>query len=85
MSVKRIPGLRQQDCSNAVRLLLGVPLAKFAIGDLVDQTKGHSGVIVAVFTTNDGELRYAVDSEGAIEFPLETSLVPHQEPKPRHS
>ena len=60
-------------------------MAKFAIGDVVDQTKGRAGVIVAVFTTNDGELRYAVDNEGALQFPLETSLVPHQEPRPRHS
>ena len=54
-------------------------MAKFAIGDVVDQTKGHTGVIVAIFTTYDGELRYAVDSDGALEFPLETSLVPHED------
>ena len=43
-------------------------MAKYAIGDVVDQKKGHTGVIVAIFTTNDGELRYAVDSEGALAF-----------------
>lgn len=40
-------------------------MVKYAIGDVVDQKKGHIGVI-AIFTTNDGELRYAVDSEGAL-------------------
>jgi len=60
-------------------------MAKFAIGDVVDQPRGHTGVIVAVFTTNDGELRYAVDHEGALQFPLETGLVPHKDPRPRHS
>jgi len=59
-------------------------MAKFSIGDVVDQTKGQTGVIVAVFTTYDGELRYAVDSDGALEFPLEASLVPHKDTTPRH-
>jgi hypothetical protein len=64
---------------------LEFPMAKFSIGEVVDQPKGHSGVIVAVFTTTDGELRYAVDHEGELQFPSETSLVLHKNPDPRHS
>ena len=79
MRLKRATGLR-----HAVRSTLGVPMARFSIGDVVHQTKGQTGVIVAIFTTYDGELRYAVDNEGALEFPLETSLVPHKDTPPQH-
>jgi hypothetical protein len=61
-------------------------MAKFSIGDIVDEPKGRSsGVIVAVFTTTDGELMYAVDHEGELQFPSETSLVMHKRPNPRYS
>jgi hypothetical protein len=52
-------------------------MPKFAIGDIVDKDKRNIGVVVAVFTTVDGELRYAVENEGSLQFPLETELVPH--------
>ena len=52
-------------------------MAKFAIGDFVDKDESNTGVIVAVFTTASGELRYAVERDGALEFVLETELVPH--------
>ena len=39
-------------------------MPKFAIGDIVDNDKSNTGVIVAVFTTTNGELRYAVEHEG---------------------
>jgi hypothetical protein len=53
-------------------------MPKFAIGDVVEKDKSNTGVIVAVFTTSNGELRYAVEHEGALEFILETELVPRQ-------
>lgn len=53
-------------------------MAKFAIGDLVTKDKNNTGAVVAIFTTIDGELRYAVENEGALQFVLETELVPHQ-------
>jgi hypothetical protein len=34
-----------------------------------------------VFTTSDGELRYAVEDDGALQFILETELAPYN---PRH-
>jgi hypothetical protein len=42
-------------------------MSKFAIGDKVDRaTDDHEGgVVVAVFPTDDGNFRYAVDMEGA--------------------
>ena len=55
-------------------------MAKFAIGDSVSKGK-DTGKIVAVFTTADGELRYAVEDDGALQFILETELAPHH---PQH-
>ena len=57
-------------------------MAKFAIGDTVAKGKSNSGKVVAVFTTVDGELRYAVENEGALQFVLEAELVPYQ-PQPQ--
>jgi hypothetical protein len=53
-------------------------MPKFAIGDIVENDKSNTGVIVAVFTTASGELRYAVEHEGALQFLLETELDPHE-------
>jgi hypothetical protein len=53
-------------------------MAKFAIGDKVAKDKDHSGKVAAVFTTAEGQLRYAVESEGALQFLLEVELVPLQ-------
>ena len=56
-------------------------MSKFAIGDRVDKaTDDHEdGVVVAVFPTNDGKFRYAVDMEGygALQFLNEEKLVVH--------
>jgi hypothetical protein len=56
-------------------------MAKFAIGDRVDKaTDDHEdGVVVAVFSTNDGKFRYAVDMEGygALQFLAEEKLIVH--------
>jgi hypothetical protein len=58
-------------------------MPKFAIGDSVDKDKTHSGTVVAVFTTIEGEQRYAVDMEGygALQFIMECNLVPHETPQ----
>ena len=56
-------------------------MSKFAIGDKVDKaTDDHKGgVVVAVFSTDDGNFRYAVDMEGygALQFLTEERLVVH--------
>jgi hypothetical protein len=52
-------------------------MAKFAIGDFV--AKGNStGKVVAIFTTVDGELRYAIENDGALQFVLESELTRYQ-------
>jgi hypothetical protein len=53
-------------------------MSKFAIGDKVDRATDHeSGVVIAVFSTDDGNFRYAVDMEGygALQFLTEEKLV----------
>src|SRR6202022_1374149 len=56
-------------------------MSKFAIGDRVDKaTDDHEGgVVVAVFSTDEGNFRYAVDMEGygALQFLTEEKLVVH--------
>ncbi len=56
-------------------------MSKFMIGDKVDNATGdhERGVVVAVFSTDDGNLRYAVDMEGygALQFLTEERLVVH--------
>ena len=56
-------------------------MSKFAIGEKVDKaTDDHQGgIIIAVFPTEDGNFRYAVDMEGygALQFFTEEKLVVH--------
>jgi hypothetical protein len=56
-------------------------MARFAIGDRVDKATDsrENGVVVAIFPTDDGEYRYAVDMEGygALQFLSEDKLVFH--------
>jgi hypothetical protein len=56
-------------------------MSKFAVGDRVEKaTDDHeSGVVVAVFSTDDGNVRYAIDLEGygALQFLTEEKLVVH--------
>ena len=56
-------------------------MPKFAIGDRVDKATDdqEDGVVVAVFSTDDGNFRYAVDMEGygALQFLTEENLVVH--------
>ena len=49
-------------------------MAKFAIGDVVKKDKGDSGVVRAIFTTMAGNLCYAVEHEGALDFVEEAKL-----------
>ena len=53
-------------------------MPKFAVGDAVEKPAGEDGVVVAIFTTDKGEPRYAVESDGSLQFVLETKLVRHQ-------
>ena len=54
-------------------------MSRFAIGDRVDKANGdhEDGVVVAVFATDDGNFRYAVDMEGygALQFLTEEKLI----------
>jgi hypothetical protein len=49
-------------------------VAKFAIGDVVKKDKGSTGTVRAIFTTMAGELCYAVEHEGAVDFVEEAKL-----------
>jgi hypothetical protein len=56
-------------------------MSKFAIGDRVEKAidDHESGGVVAVFSTDDGNFRYAIDLEGygALQFLTEEKLVVH--------
>jgi hypothetical protein len=50
-------------------------MPKFSVGDSVAKDKEHSGKVAAIFTAADGEPRYAVENEGALQFILEKELA----------
>jgi hypothetical protein len=56
-------------------------MSKFAIGERVEKAADdhEDGVVIAVFPTEDGNFRYAVDMEGygALQFFTEEKLVVH--------
>jgi hypothetical protein len=52
-------------------------MAKFAVGDFVVKGK-TTGQVVAIFTTTDGELRYAIEDDGALQFAMENELAQYQ-------
>jgi hypothetical protein len=52
-------------------------MEKFAIGDFVAKGK-VTGKVAAVFITIEGQPRYAIESDGAIQFVLEAELVPYR-------
>jgi hypothetical protein len=56
-------------------------MAKFAIGERVEKAADshEDGVVIAVFPTEDGKYRYAVDMEGygALQFFAEEKLIVH--------
>jgi hypothetical protein len=51
-------------------------MAKYAIGDVLTKNNKSSVVVRAIFTTVEGQLRYAVESEGALYFVEEDRLSP---------
>jgi hypothetical protein len=51
-------------------------MASYRIGETVKKAKGGTGVVRAIFTTMEGEQRYAVENEGALDFIVESSLSP---------
>jgi hypothetical protein len=51
-------------------------MARYAIGDVVTKNNKSSVVVRAIFTTVEGQLRYAVESEGALDFVEEDRLSP---------
>ena len=51
-------------------------MARYAIGDVVKKNNGRSGVVRAIFKTMAGELCYAVEHEGAVDFVEEAKLSP---------
>jgi hypothetical protein len=50
-------------------------MAKFTLGDVVKRTKGSGGVVRAIFKTKEGELMYAVEKEGALDFVDEANIT----------
>jgi hypothetical protein len=62
--VAQTSGLSIPSFFKLLSLRRNVQMPKFAIGDVVDKDKTHSGTVIAVFTTIEGEQRYAVDMEG---------------------
>ncbi len=54
-------------------------MPKFAVGDTVGKAaSGESRAVVGIFTTDDGEPRYAVELEGTLDFVVEAELVSRQ-------
>jgi hypothetical protein len=51
-------------------------MASYRIGETVKKAKGGSGVVRAIFTTMEGEQRYAVENDGALDFVDEANLSP---------
>ena len=57
-----------------VRHSARLDMAKFALGDAVKKSRGGEGVVRAIFTTVKGELTYAIEKEGTVDFVEETNL-----------
>jgi len=49
-------------------------MAKLAIGDVVKTEKGCTGTVRAILTTMAGEICYAVEHEGTVDFVEEAKL-----------
>jgi hypothetical protein len=49
-------------------------MAKFRIGDVVSTDAGLTGIVRAIFATIEGEPRYAVENDGALDFVCEARL-----------
>jgi hypothetical protein len=51
-------------------------MEKYGIGDVVAKDSKSNVIVRAIFTTVDGDLRYAVENDGALEFVEEDRLSP---------
>jgi hypothetical protein len=51
-------------------------MAKYAVGEVVIKDNSSRVVVRAIFTTEEGQLRYAVENEGALDFVEEARLSP---------
>jgi hypothetical protein len=51
-------------------------MAKYAVGDVVTKDTRGRLVVRAIFITIEGQLRYAVEDEGALDFVEEARLSP---------
>ena len=51
-------------------------MANFKLGELVKKDKGGTAIVRAIFTTKEGELMYAVERDGALDFIPERRLIP---------
>jgi hypothetical protein len=51
-------------------------MTDYRIGETVRKANGGNGVIRAIFLTMEGERRYAVENDGALDFVDEVSLAP---------
>ena len=51
-------------------------MANFKLGELVKKDKGGTAIVRAIFMTKEGELMYAVERDGALDFILERRLLP---------
>jgi hypothetical protein len=51
-------------------------MAKYTVGDVVTKDTKGSVVVRAIFTTIEGQLRYAVEDDGALDFIEEARLSP---------
>jgi hypothetical protein len=49
-------------------------MAKYAIGEVVTKDDKSNVVVVAIFTTVEGQLLYAVENDGALDFVEEVKL-----------
>jgi hypothetical protein len=49
-------------------------MTKYAIGDVVKKDRGSSGVVRAIFTTMAGELCYADEHDGVLDYCEESRL-----------
>ena len=50
-------------------------MANFKLGQFVSKDKGGTAIVRAIFTTKEGELMYAVEREGALDFIPESRLL----------
>jgi hypothetical protein len=51
-------------------------MGKYGIGDVVAKDSKSNVIVRAIFTTVDGDLRYAIENDGALEFVEEDRLSP---------